>query len=157
MADVSPCSMRMALEMKQLGRKDDGEAFQDDDLKWFRAAPVSAFPEDGGACVMIHGRQIAVFNFARRGQWYACQNLCPHKREMVLSRGMLGSARGEPKIACPFHKATFSLESGACLNSDLDAIDTYAVRVVGDEVYVGLAAADLNGLPSDGGASGARP
>ena len=29
--------------------------------------------------------QIAVFNFASRGEWYASQNMCPHKREFVLS------------------------------------------------------------------------
>ena len=96
---------------------------------WRRAAPVDAFPEDGGACVMVGSLQIAVFNFSRRGEWFACQNMCPHRREMALSRGILGSAGGVPKVACPFHKAAFSLQSGECLSSELDPIRTYPVRV----------------------------
>ena len=106
---------------------------------WVRAAPVEAFPRDGGACVKVGALQIAVFNFARRGEWFACQNLCPHRREMALSRGILGSAGDVPKVACPFHKATFSLRSGACLTSDLDAIRTYPVRVEDGWVLVDLA------------------
>ena len=38
--------------------------------------------------------QIAVFNFASRGEWYASQNMCPHKKAFVLSRGILGDQKG---------------------------------------------------------------
>ena len=38
--------------------------------------------------------------------------------EFVLSRGMLGDQNGTPKVACPLHKKTFSLESGACLSGE---------------------------------------
>lgn len=110
----------------------------DVDVTWFRAAPVEAFPADGGACVMAGGEQIAVFNFARRDEWYACQNLCPHKQQMALSRGLLGSAGGVAKVACPYHKTTFSLETGACLSADIEAIRTYPVRVEDGWVHIGL-------------------
>ena len=66
---------------------------------------------------MYKGKQIAVFHFARRNEWYACQNLCPHKMQMILSRGMIGSEKGEPKVACPFHKKTFSLKTGKNLKA----------------------------------------
>ncbi len=42
---------------------------------WSLACSVSEIPEDGGACVLINGEQIAIYNFARRGEWYATQNL----------------------------------------------------------------------------------
>lgn len=105
---------------------------------WFKAAPVSKFPENGGACIKYKDKQIAVFNFTREGQWYACQNLCPHKMEMVLSRGLIGEENMTPKVACPLHKNTFSLKTGDHLNGDLDAIATYPVKVVDDIVYVGF-------------------
>ncbi len=105
---------------------------------WVRAAPVEAFPTDGGACVKVGCRQIAVFNFARRGEWYACQNLCPHKKQMVLSRGMVGSAGGVPKVACPLHKNTFSLVSGECLSSDIEPIQTYPVKIEDGYVLIGI-------------------
>ena len=105
---------------------------------WYRAAPVHRFPENGGACIKYGGRQIAVFNFAREGRWYACQNLCPHKMEMVLSRGMTGEEQREPKIACPLHKNTFSLRTGKHLNGDLQSLATYPVKVEDGFVYIGF-------------------
>ena len=105
---------------------------------WFKAASVNDFPKDGGACVKYKEKQIAVFNFARLNKWYACQNVCPHKMEMVLSRGMIGDDKGIPKVACPLHKKTFSLENGENLNGDLEAIATYPVKIEGENVYIGF-------------------
>ncbi|KAA1248141.1 nitrite reductase small subunit NirD [Aquimarina sp. RZ0] len=111
-----------------------------DDVKiWFKAASVNAFPKDGGACVKYKDLQIAIFNFSRLNTWYACQNLSPEKNEMVLSRGMIGDHNGIPKVACPLHKKTFSLESGENLNGDLPPIATYPVKIEDDFVYVGFA------------------
>ena len=107
---------------------------------WFKAARVQDFPENGGACVKYKNLQIAVFNFTRRNEWYACQNLCPHKMQMVLSRGMIGSFQGEPKVACPFHKRTFSLKTGDCLNAEECSITVYPVRIENGYVYIGLTA-----------------
>lgn len=105
---------------------------------WFKAAHVSKFPKNGGACIKYKDKQIAVFNFTRENAWYACQNLCPHKMEMVLSRGMIGEENAEPKVACPLHKNTFSLKTGTNLNGNLDAIATYPVKIENDVVYVGF-------------------
>ena len=105
---------------------------------WFKAASVNAFPKDGGACVKYKDLQIAVFNFSRLNKWYACQNLSPEKQEMVLSRGMLGDDQGVPKIACPLHKKTFSLETGENLNGDLVAIATYPIKIAEENVYIGF-------------------
>ena len=82
--------------------------------------------------------QIAVYQFASRGEWYATQNMCPHKREFVLSRGILGDQGGTPKVACPVHKKTFSLQTGKCLTGDNYAVETFPVKVEGGEVFVKL-------------------
>jgi nitrite reductase (NADH) small subunit len=105
---------------------------------WYKAGKTSDFPSDGGACIKYKGKQIGVVNFEKRGEWYAFQNLCPHKMEMVLSRGMIGSANEIPKIACPLHKKTFSLVDGSNLNGDDLEIATYPVKIEGNEVYVGF-------------------
>lgn len=112
----------------------------EDEIKvWFKAARVEDFPVNGGACVKYKDMQIAVFNFSRRNEWYACQNLCPHKMQMVLSRGMIGSTEGEPKVACPFHKKTFSLKSGECLNSDeCSNIAVFPVKVEEGYIHIGF-------------------
>ncbi|MBC9795533.1 nitrite reductase small subunit NirD [Sinomicrobium weinanense] len=105
---------------------------------WVRVGRVHDFPEDGGVCVKHGTKQIAVFNFARRMAWYACQNLCPHKLEMVLSRGLTGDLDNEPKVACPLHKKTFSLKSGKNLNGDDLKIATYPVKIERENVYIGF-------------------
>ena len=111
-------------------------------IRWFRAGAVSDFPENAGACVRYSETQIAVFYFARRKEWYACQNLCPHKKQMILSRGMIGTAGQEPKVACPFHKRTFSLRTGECLNASEEAVKVYPVKVEDGLVYIGIATAE---------------
>lgn len=110
-----------------------------EDVKvWFKAATVQDFPLDGGACVKYKNKQIAVFNFARLNKWYACQNVCPHKIEMVLSRGMIGDDKGIPKVACPLHKKTFSLEDGSNLTGEDFKIATYPIKIEDEIVYIGF-------------------
>jgi nitrite reductase (NADH) small subunit len=122
-----------------MDRKMLNETISNTEIKtWFKAARVEDFPEDGGACVKYRDMQIAVFNFSRRKEWYASQNLCPHKMQMALSRGMIGSAAGEPKVACPFHKKTFSLLSGECLNAEEEKISVFPVKVEDGFVYIGF-------------------
>jgi nitrite reductase (NADH) small subunit len=109
-------------------------------IKWMAACRVEDVPGDGGACVLLNGEQIAIFYFSRRDEWYATENRCPHKQQMALSRGMTGSAGPdcEPKVACPFHKKTFSLRTGECLSGDDYQIRTYPVKVKNGRVYVGI-------------------
>ena len=105
---------------------------------WFKAAAVNAFPKNGGACIKYKDKQIAIFSFDRKGKWYACQNLCPHKMEMILARGMIGDEAGVAKVACPLHKRTFSLETGENLNGDLPSIAVYPVKIEDGFVFVGF-------------------
>jgi NAD(P)H-dependent nitrite reductase small subunit len=131
---VSLQQFRM-LDGRSLGElKPKGEAA----LRWVPVGHADDFPLDGGATVKYGQSQIAVFNFASRGQWYATQNMCPHKKAFVLSRGIIGSAGEEPKVACPLHKKTFSLESGESLQGEEYRIKTFQVKVEGGRVYVEL-------------------
>lgn len=115
------------------------ETVNSDEVKvWFKAGKTADFPSNGGGCIKYKNKQIAIIKFDRRNEWYACQNLCPHKMEMVLSRGMIGSADDIPKIACPMHKKTFSLVDGSNLNGDDLKIATYPVKIVENEVFVGF-------------------
>nr|WP_114779616.1 nitrite reductase small subunit NirD [Botryobacter ruber] len=109
-------------------------------VEWVYVCQADDIPQNGGGCVKVGDEQIALYNFTRRGEWYATQNLCPHKQQMVLSRGMIGSSGDacEPKVACPFHKKAFSLLSGECLTGEDYQIKTYPVKVEGDRVFIGL-------------------
>lgn len=109
-------------------------------IEWVLACYMDDVPENGGVCVKHGNEQIALYNFSRRGEWYATQNLCPHKQQMVLSRGMIGSTGNDcnPKVACPFHKKSFSLLTGECLTDEGYQIKIYPVKVEGGKVYIGM-------------------
>lgn len=107
-------------------------------IDWHQACQASDVPADGGACALIDGQQIAIYNFSRRGQWFATQNKCPHKQQMALSRGMIGSTLDEPKVACPFHKKTFSLKTGACLSGEEYQIKTYPIKEENGFIFIGI-------------------
>jgi len=113
-----------------------------ENITWFKACRRADVPDNGGVCVKYKDTQIALFHFARRNEWYATQNMCPHRHQMALSRGMIGSQNGEPKVACPFHKKTFSLITGECLSGDECAIKTYPVKVENDVVFIGVTAGE---------------
>lgn len=118
---------------------DQYKTVSESDVKeWFKAAPVTAFPKNGGACVKVNDLQIAVFNFTSEGKWYASQNVCPHQMEMVISRGMTGEDCGTPKVACPLHKKTFSLETGESLQGEDYNIAVYPVKIEDNFVYIGI-------------------
>ncbi len=105
---------------------------------WYKAAEISDLPINGGVCIKYKNLQIALFSYNRKGAYYACQNLCPHKMEMVLGRGMIGDLDGVPKVACPLHKNNFSLESGGHLNGDLPSIAVYPTRIEDGWIYIGF-------------------
>jgi hypothetical protein len=68
--------------------------------------------------------------------------MCPHRREFVLSRGLIGDQNGKPKVACPVHKKTFSLQSGECLSGEDYSLRVFPVKVEGDDVYLLLPPAE---------------
>lgn len=107
-------------------------------ITWFLACKALDVPENEGVCVKFEDLQIALFNFTRRGEWYAIDNLCPHRMQMALSRGLIGSQGDDLKVACPFHKKTFSLLTGECLNGDECSVRTFPVQVADGNVYIGI-------------------
>src|SRR5687767_11029765 len=88
--------------------------------------------------------QLAVWRY--KGQFYATQQMCPHKRAFVLSDGLLGQdpnkscdkekpGSGEgpqpsaaPWVSCPHHKRNFDLDSGACKTDTALSIATFPVE-----------------------------
>eukprot|EP00854_Cymbomonas_tetramitiformis_P007204 gene7204-8586_t len=125
-----------------------GESLKVDDvemkwsgLEWQKVGVVADFPPNSGATVKWGDVQIAVFNFAMKGEWYATHNMCPHKKAFVLDQGLLGSAGedGEvPKVVCPLHKKQFDLRNGECISGDDMELPTFEVKVENGEVFLML-------------------
>ncbi|WDI42809.1 nitrite reductase large subunit NirB [Bremerella sp. P1] len=110
----------------------------EEDLTWVSMGNEADFPVNGGSAVKYGDVQIAIFRATTHSDWYACQNMCPHKNAFVLSRGIIGDAGGVPKVACPLHKKTFSLESGECLSGEDFKLQTFKVKVEEGTVFVQL-------------------
>jgi nitrite reductase (NADH) large subunit len=125
-------------QIKLLDGRTLGEVPAVREMHWVQVGTVADFPREGGAAIKYGKVQIAVFNFTSRGTWYACQNMCPHKKAFVLSRGIIGDAAGVPKVACPLHKKTFSLQDGRSLSGDDYHIRTFPVKIDADAVYLEL-------------------
>ncbi|MDF7800565.1 nitrite reductase large subunit NirB [Pontiellaceae bacterium B1224] len=114
------------------------EPTENAETQWVCFGEASAIPKDGGETLKYGRHQIAVFNFAKTDQWFASQNLCPHKREMVLSRGLLGDVDGLPKVVCPMHKRAFSLETGEGLSDPELSISTFPVEIREGRIFIDL-------------------
>ncbi len=116
----------------------DQDIFAMSEKKWIRVGDVSDFPKNAAGAILYGETQLAVFNNEKRGEWYCTQNMCPHKQAFVLSQGMIGDANGTPKVACPLHKKTFDLETGAELGEGDLKIITFPVKIDGESVLVEL-------------------
>jgi nitrite reductase (NADH) large subunit len=117
--------------------------------EWVRAARVDDVPRDGGITIAHGALRVAVFHFASRGEWWATQATCPHRKDDVLGRGLLGTQNGVPKVACPLHKKTFALATGEGLADPRYCIRTYPVEVRGDAVWVKVPPLDAVVTPTD--------
>ncbi|CAG8451834.1 10391_t:CDS:2 [Dentiscutata heterogama] len=107
---------------------------------WVKIAPIDSFPEDSGQVVKYSDTQIAIFNTDERKNWYATQNMCPHKRAFVLSQGLIGDDEsGSLRVSCPMHKKNFALETGECLSGDIGLkLMTFDVKLEDNHVWLYL-------------------
>jgi nitrite reductase (NADH) large subunit len=121
-------------------RAPDTDIFAKSQKSWVKVGKVSDFHPNVGTPILVGDTQLAVFNNINRGEWYVTQNMCPHKQAFVLSQGIIGDHAGQPKVACPLHKKTFSLENGEEIGDGDLKIITFPVNVVGDDVMVELPA-----------------
>ena len=121
---------------------------------WIRVAHSDDVSANGGGCVKLGSVQIALFKLQRPGaepEWYAVQNLCPHDSRQVLSRGLSGDLKGEPKVACPLHKNNFSLATGEHLAGTSSKpewrLETFPVKEEGGAVFIEFDTARLTPPP----------
>ncbi len=106
--------------------------------QWVDVGSSGDFLADTGRAIKYGNVQLAVFYVAGTGEYYATQNVCPHKKDMVLSRGLIGDQAGTPKVACPLHKKTFDLRTGAGLNDPDYRVQTFKAKAEGGRVFVEL-------------------
>ncbi|HUP84410.1 MAG TPA: nitrite reductase small subunit NirD [Acidimicrobiales bacterium] len=95
---------------------------------WVGVCDVADLAIDRGACVLVGGRQVALFRLAPGDRVHAISNFDPFSSAFVLSRGIVGSRGDVAKVASPMYKQSFDLETGRCLDEPTVAVEVFEVR-----------------------------
>lgn len=106
--------------------------------QWLTVCKLNDILPNTGVCALVQGKQVAIFRVGQGVELYAIDNYDPFSKANVLSRGILGDRNGIPKVASPIYKQTFNLQTGECFENPEVSVATFAVRVVDDQVQVGI-------------------
>jgi len=93
------------------------------------AARITDVAPGTGKAVLVGEREIALFNVA--GVFYALENHCPHQGG-PLAEGWLDGA----VVTCPWHAWSFKLGDGKMTLGEFARVDTFEVRIEGDDVRI---------------------
>lgn len=93
-----------------------------------------------GVRALVGDAHVAVFR-TFDGEVFAIDAVDPFSGASVLSRGVVGSHRGEPVVVSPMHKQRFALRTGRCVDDPSTRVRVFSVDVVDGRVLVGLGAA----------------
>jgi len=97
---------------------------------WHLAAKTTEIDEDEPKDVRIGDLFLAFYKI--NNQYYATDDMCTHECAS-LSQGYVDG----DVIECPLHQARFHIPTGKVVGPPAtEDLRTYAVRVVGDELYV---------------------
>jgi nitrite reductase (NADH) small subunit len=102
--------------------------------EFVKICALSDLIPDAGIPALLNGKAIAVFYVD--GQVYALSNYDPIGQANVMSRGIVGSIKGELVVASPLYKEHYSLRTGKCLEKSDATLTVYAVKVEGGDVWV---------------------
>jgi nitrite reductase (NADH) small subunit len=105
--------------------------------QWTTVCALERIPPSTGICALVGDRQVAVFRI--EDELYAIDNYDPFSKAYVLSRGIVGDRQGIPKVASPIYKQNFNLQTGECFDDPTISITVYPVRLIENQVQIGMA------------------
>ena len=92
-------------------------------------AKVGTLADGESDVFQVGDRRVAIFRCG--DQYFAIDDLCPHMGAS-LSAGHLE----DRKVTCPWHAWRFDIEDGTWCDNPRLKVDTFEVRVIGDEIQV---------------------
>jgi 3-phenylpropionate/trans-cinnamate dioxygenase ferredoxin component len=102
------------------------------DTRFVRVGKASDVPQGRAEVFDVEDRKIAVFRLD--DAFYAIEDICTH------DGGPLADGEvEEDQVICPRHGSRFDIKTGEALTLPaVTPVDTYPVRVEGNELYIGL-------------------
>lgn len=94
-------------------------------------AKVGAIPEGEGRTFTVNGRLVAVF--CEKGEHKAIDDLCPH-----MGASLAEGPVTDGIVSCPWHAWRFRVSDGTWCDNPKIKIDSFPVRIVGDEIQVSV-------------------
>jgi nitrite reductase (NADH) small subunit/3-phenylpropionate/trans-cinnamate dioxygenase ferredoxin subunit len=92
-------------------------------------AKVGDIPSGQGQAFAVNGRMVAVFS--ENGQYSAIDDFCPH-----MGASLAGGYLEAGIVTCPWHAWRFGVCDGRWCDNPKIKIDSFPVRIVGDEIQV---------------------
>jgi nitrite reductase/ring-hydroxylating ferredoxin subunit len=100
-------------------------------MKWFKVSGRIEIHKPFIKKINIDGRKLCLVGY--EGQIFAVSAKCPHAGE-DLSKGWCT----EGKLVCPVHRFSYNLTTGKGSPGQNDYVDTYAVKIEDNDVYIGF-------------------
>jgi len=113
-------------------------------------AKVGDIAPGTGEAFEFHDQMVAIF-LEQDGTYLAIDDLCPHMGASLASGHLEGGV-----VTCPWHAWSFDARDGSWCDNRRLKIDTFMVRVQGDDIQLAAipkAENDQAGSPLGGGAS----
>jgi nitrite reductase (NADH) small subunit/3-phenylpropionate/trans-cinnamate dioxygenase ferredoxin subunit len=92
-------------------------------------AKVGDIPDGEGRAYAVNGRMVAVFN--EHDNYSAIDDFCPHMGASLAGGYLEGSI-----VTCPWHAWRFGIHDGRWCDNPKIKVDSFEVRVSGDEIQV---------------------
>lgn len=99
--------------------------------QFYTAAKIGDIAEGAGMAFAINGRMVAVFR--EDDEYFAIDDLCPHMGAS-LSPGYVEDGI----VTCPWHAWRFCIRQGTWCDNPKIGIDSFQVRIQGDEIQVAV-------------------
>ncbi len=96
-----------------------------------RVASVAGFGDDHAMKVEIEGKPVAIFRVP--DGFVATTSICPHAGGPLNEGEVDGNV-----VTCPWHGLSYDLGTGACIDDPGFRIESYTVKVEGDDIFVAV-------------------
>ena len=97
--------------------------------EYHRAASCDEIQPGQGISVKLADRCVAIFNVD--GEYHAIDDICPH-----MGASLASGPLNQDLVMCPWHAWTFNVKTGCFAVDDRDGVESFPLKVEGDEIFV---------------------